>query len=58
MKKNPRGAPPKPPEERKGSLLGIRLTAAEREAVDAAANGKASTWAREVILKAARRAKK
>jgi uncharacterized protein (DUF1778 family) len=55
MEKKNRGAPEKPPEDRKSTLLGIRLTAAEREMVDAAADGKASTWARDVILRAAKR---
>ena len=55
-KKTPkRGAPEKPPEQRKSVLLGVRMTAAERDEVDAAADGKASTWAREVLLRAARR---
>jgi hypothetical protein len=52
-----RGAPEKSPEERKTVLLGVRLTEAEKAAVDAAAGGKASTWARDVILRAAKRRK-
>jgi len=50
-----RGAPEKPPGDRKSVLLGVRMTTAEREEVNAAAEGKASTWAREVLLRAARR---
>jgi hypothetical protein len=49
------GAPVKPPEERKSVLMAIRFTEAEKAAIDSAAEGKASTWAREVLLKAARR---
>lgn len=55
-KKNTRrGAPEKPPEERRSVLLPIRLTQAERDAIDVAADGKASTWARDVLLRAAKR---
>jgi hypothetical protein len=50
-----RGAPEKPPEQRKSVLLGVRMTGTERAEIDAAAGGKASTWAREVLLRAARR---
>lgn len=54
-KKAKRGAPEKPPEERRSVLLGVRLTEAEKALVDDVAGGKASTWAREVLLRAARR---
>ena len=50
-----RGAPEKPPEHRRSVLLGVRMTEAERAEIDSAAEGKASTWAREVLLRAARR---
>jgi hypothetical protein len=50
-----RGAPQKPPEERRSVLLPIRLTVAEKSDIDAAAEGKASTWARDVLLRAAKR---
>ena len=50
-----RGRPPKPPEERRTAELRIRMTEAEREAMDRAADGKTSTWAREVLLRAAKR---
>ena len=52
-----RGRPPKPPEERKTAELRIRLTGAQREQLDAAADGDTSTWARELLLKAAKRKK-
>ena len=55
MKTPKRGAPVKPPEERKDVLFAIRLTAAERASIDAASNGKASTWARDVLLRAVKR---
>ena len=52
------GRPPKPPEQRKSSELRIRLTEADRGTLDEAAHSKGaetSTWAREVLLKAAKR---
>jgi hypothetical protein len=56
--KRERGRPPKPPEERKESMLVIRLTEAELADIEAAANGKASTWARQQLVRLARRRKK
>jgi len=53
-----RGAPKKPPRERKTVLLGVRMTEAERATIDAASSGKASTWARGVLLRAAKRSRK
>jgi hypothetical protein len=50
-----RGAPEKLPEERKSVLMAIRFTEAEKAEIDAAADGKASTWARDVLLRAAKR---
>ena len=53
-----RGAPQKPPEERKGDPVQIRLTAAERAACEtaaAASDKKLSAWARETLVRAARR---
>jgi uncharacterized protein (DUF1778 family) len=52
------GRKPLPPEERRAKPLRIRLTDAEREEIDRAADGQSSTWAREVLLSAARKAKK
>ena len=49
------GAPTKAPEERKSVLFVIRLTEAEKAAIDSAADGKASKWARAVLLRAAKR---
>ena len=51
----PFGRPPKPPDERKSAELRIRLTEDERTALDDAARGQTSTWARSVLLKAAKR---
>ena len=52
----PFGRPPKPPEERKSAELRIRLTEAQRKALDeAAGGGNTSTWARKLLLKAAQR---
>ncbi len=50
-----RGRPPKEPDERKSAELRIRLTEQERAELDAAAGGNTSTWARELLMKAARR---
>ena len=50
-----RGRPPKPPEERKAAELRIRLTEAQRAELDAAAGQDTSTWARRVLLAAAKR---
>lgn len=49
------GRPPKPDDERKSAELRIRLTAEERAALDKAADGQTSTWARDVLLRAAKR---
>ena len=53
-----RGAPVKPPEKRRNVLLPIRVTEAEKAELDAAADGKTSTWARDVLLRAAKRRSK
>ena len=55
MDKNERGRPPKADDERKDNALRIRMTKDERESLDQAADGKTSSWARDVLLKAARR---
>jgi hypothetical protein len=55
MKINLRGRPPKDPDERKAAELRIRLTEQEREELDKAAGNNTSTWARELLLKAARK---
>ena len=47
------GRPPKPDDERKDAQLRIRLSEDERAAIDRAAGGKTSTWARDVLLIAA-----
>lgn len=58
--KRERGRPPKAPANRKSAELRIRLTEAEREFLDRVAQdvGGTSTWAREVLMKAARNAAK
>ena len=53
--KRERGRPPKPPQERKAAELRIRLTEAQRKELDAAAGQDTSTWARDVLLRAAKR---
>ena len=55
MDKNERGRPPKADDERKDNVLRIRMTQDEREILDQAADGKTSSWARDVLLRAAKR---
>ena len=55
MDKTERGRPPKADDERKSAELRIRMTQEERELLDAAAGGKTSTWARDVLIRAAKR---
>jgi len=53
-----RGAPPKPPNERKANVIQIRLTDAEKAECELAArteDTKMSTWARRALVKAANR---
>jgi hypothetical protein len=51
----PRGRPTKPDEERRDYRFQIRLSEAERALVEQAAGDQASTWARETLVKAAKR---
>ena len=55
MKINLRGGSSKDPDERKAVDLRIRLTEKERAEIDRAAGEDTTTWAREVLLKAARK---
>ena len=58
--KNKGGRPPKRPEDRRTEMFTIPLTSAEFEEVKAAATSakqKWAAWARELILRAARRKK-
>jgi len=55
MKTTQRGRPPKPDKERREIRFQVRLSPTELAALDKAANGKTSTWAREVLLHAAKR---
>jgi len=50
-----RGRPPKDPDERKSAELRIRLTDDERSELDRVAGGKTSTWAREILLREAKK---
>ena len=53
-----RGAPEKPPEERKGNVVQIRLTDDDKAACEQAAalDGiKMSQWARDTLLRSAKR---
>jgi hypothetical protein len=52
-----RGAPVKPPGERKSALVLIRVTETEKADLESAAGGKVATWARGVLLRAARRSR-
>jgi hypothetical protein len=55
VKQSKMGRPPKAPDERKAAELRIRLTEAQRAELDAAAGQDTSTWARDVLLRAAKR---
>jgi hypothetical protein len=58
MEKPKRGAPEKPPDERKSAIAMIRLTESERAACEAAAelDGlKMAAWARKTLTSAAKR---
>jgi len=50
-----RGRPKGPDELRRNNVLRIRLTDDERTQLDAAAGDSTSTWARDVLLQAAKR---
>jgi len=50
-----RGRPKLSVAEYKADTLRIRLTTGEREMLDKAAGGRTSTWARELLLRAAER---
>jgi hypothetical protein len=53
-----RGRPPKAPDERRTDSMKIPLTAEEKESIERAAqagDNKPVTWAREVLLRAAKR---
>jgi hypothetical protein len=47
--------PEKEPEDRRTSIFKICLTAEERELLERVAKGKPSSWAREILLSAAKR---
>lgn len=52
------GRPPKEPEERRTKMVSVPLTEAEREEIDTAVEArgvKLAAWARDVLLRAARR---
>ena len=49
------GRPPKKPKDRQTNVLRVCLTDSERSQLDRAAMEKTSTWAREVLLRAAKR---
>ena len=57
--KKPRmGRPPLPPDERLDKMLKIRLSASDQQELEQAAQpDETSTWARQVLLKAAKRRK-
>jgi hypothetical protein len=52
-----RGRPPKPTNEKRAILFPIRVNEAELEAIKRAGGGKPSTWARDILLRAAARRK-
>jgi hypothetical protein len=57
-KQSKMGRPPKPSTERKAAELRIRLTESQRAELDEAAGQDTSTWARDVLLRAAKRRSK
>jgi hypothetical protein len=50
------GRPPKPASERQTARLEIRMTEAELSLIERAAKDSTSTWARNVLVRAAKRA--
>lgn len=56
--KRDRGRPPKPAEERKSYMLRIRMTEEQRDVLREVAGENISDWARDVLLRAAKRQKK
>jgi hypothetical protein len=52
------GRPHKDDDDRRDIRFQVRLSRAELKLIDNAADGKTSTWAREVLLKAAGRKQK
>jgi hypothetical protein len=58
MKNTRMGRPPKAPEDRRTESMKLPLSADEKEAIERAAKGddaKPVTWARDVLLRAAKR---
>lgn len=55
MAKTSRGRPALPESEKRKPAFLLKLTDAEFEEIRQAAGGKVSTWAREVLIRAARR---
>lgn len=49
-----RGRPPKPENERRKIRFQVRLSPVELEAIERTGGAKPSTWAREVLLRAAK----
>jgi len=57
MEKRQRGRPAKSDQERREIRFQVRLSPEELAALERAAQGKTSTWARRVLLDAAKRSK-
>ena len=55
MAKTARGRPTIPESEKKKPAFLVLLTDAEHDLIKQAADGKVGTWAREVLLRAAKR---
>ncbi len=55
MGKAKRGRPPVPEAEKRKPAFLVKLTDAEHELIKHAAGEKVSTWARDVLLRAAKR---
>jgi hypothetical protein len=55
MARAKRGRPPVPESEKRKPAFLLKLNDAEHELIKRAAGGKISTWARETLLRAAKR---
>jgi len=56
--KETRGRPPKSDEDRREIRFQIRLSAKELALLESAAGGRTSTWARDMLIRAAKRSAK
>jgi hypothetical protein len=55
MEKKPMGRPPKPADERQNARLELRMTDAELRLIEKAGGENVSKWARDTLVRAAKR---